>query len=135
MDIYLFISTNNNTVNAIPLLIDEFKENRIPVILSSDYAEKRHWTSNLQYVLEKKGLHPEVYDFPDKEEEMNNLLKKFKKYSSIYFNISGGKKNQILSLLALYIERNNNKDRLIYMDNDKGKSIVKVFSEGFKFEK
>lgn len=135
MDIYLFISTNNNTVNAIPLLIDEFKENRVPVILSSEYAEKNKWTANLKYVLEKKGLHPQVYDFPDKEEEMNKLLKQFKDYPSIYFNISGGKKNQILSLLALYIERNNNKDRLIYMDNDKGKSIVKVFSEGFKFEK
>jgi hypothetical protein len=135
MNIHLVISTNNNTVNAIPLVMEEFKDDRVPVILSSELAKNSKWTANLKYVLEKKGLHPEIYRFPDKEDEMNNLLKQFKDYDSIYFNISGGKKNQQLQLLSLYIERNNNKDRLIYMDNDKGKSIVKVFSEGFKFEK
>jgi hypothetical protein len=134
MNIHLVISTNNNTVNAIPLLMDEFKDNRVPVILSSELAKNSKWTANLKYVLEKKGLHPIIYHFPDKEDKMNNLLNQFKDYNSIFFNISGGKKNQMLSLLSLYIERNNNADRLIYMDNEKGKSIVKVFSEGFKFK-
>ncbi len=158
MNIHLVISTNNNTVNAIPLLMDKFKDDRVPVILSSELAKNSKWTANLKYVLEKKGLHPIIYHFPDKEDEMNNLLKQFKDYDSIYFNISGGKKNQQLQLLSLYIERNRRKlicgqsfsfknlsllsplkrknmvDRLIYMDNEKGKSIVKIFSKGFKFE-
>ena len=132
MNIHLVISTNNNTVNAIPLLMDEFKDNRVPVILSSEYAEKKHWTSNLQYVLNKKNITSKLLSFKDDENELDDKLKEFNNkdlYPSIYFNISGGKKNQILSLLSLYIERKNPEDKLIYVDSNPFK--IKVY-KGFK---
>lgn len=121
MDAHIVLSTRQNTVNAIPLLMKRFG-GRTPLILSSSYATKNHWTANLAFVLKKHGLKPRVLDI-SKCENDNRALRKYivdqtSEFSSVLFNISGGKKNQILPLLSAYVLRKNAQDRMLYTDSN-----------------
>jgi len=127
MDAHIVISTRQNTVNAIPLLMEQF-QGRAPLILSSAEAENNHWTANLAFVLKNHGLAPEIHRIAECESDDNALISYIRdlvsSYGSVCFNISGGKKNQTLPLLSVYIQRNNPEDRLVYVDSKPFRILV-----------
>lgn len=111
----LMIATQNNVGNLMPMLMEEFGS-CTAVILASEYASKQRWSANLKYVLKKKGKPVEIWDW--NEEDTDNLTQALKSFDKVYFNISGGKKSQILQLLKMYQYRNKPEDSLIYLDSN-----------------
>lgn len=128
----IFVSTQQNTVNVFPLLMEEFGQ-CMPVVVSSQVALNNHWTANLEFVLRHKGLdviHHHLSDIDEEDSQsVDAIVRLLSSYDEVYFNISGGKKNLILLLLDAYQTRNNPQDRLIYVDNRP--TAVKVF-RGYK---
>ncbi len=120
----IFFSTRQNAVNIIPLLKKDIFGDCQALILTSRVAKKGKWTDNLIHVLHKKGLKDRVINcdlsqYEDHTENVDDYLEKLcKDHEQLFFNISGGKKSQILSLLNLYNRRNNDKDRVIYVENN-----------------
>lgn len=114
------LATQNNVVNIVPLLMDEFTD-CVPIVLSSDRAMDERWTANLEYVLTRKGFKPIIVEIPEAgdsdPELMDRINASTQVFEKVYFNISGGKKNQILPLLRAYLHRNNPNDRLLYADS------------------
>lgn len=129
----ILISTQQNTVNVFPLLMEPFA-NCDPIIVSSQKAIKDHWTANLEFVLARKIFIPIRIDLTEKEETEEQttdlIVSQLKDYDQVYFNISGGKKNLILFFLYAFQKRANKNDRIIYVDNNP--TTVQVF-EGYKY--
>lgn len=117
----IVLATQNNVVNMIPLMLEQFS-GCTPIILSSEVAKDRRWTANLEYVLQKKGFEPRIVDISDPEGQdpklMETILSSIAEFDLVYFNISGGKKNQILPLLRAYQARSYPEDRIFYADSN-----------------
>lgn len=131
----IFFSSRQNAVNIIPLLKKDIFGDCQALILTSHVAKIGKWTDNLIHVLHNKGLKDRVTNcdlgqYEDHTENVDDYLEKLcKDHEQLFFNISGGKKSQILSLLKLYNRRNNDKDRVIYVDNNPYE--IRVYS-GYK---
>ncbi len=120
--IHVIISTQNNTVNAIPLLMKKEFGECSAMILTSSYAKLRRWSDFLINFLNRKNV--TYTELPIDQEEKNDkslcdlLLNELSRYEEVFFNISGGKKSQILCLMSVYQSRANDNDRLIYLDSN-----------------
>lgn len=99
------ISTQNQTVNLIPAILMQVE--RI-IAISSQTAEKNHWTEHLRLVTARKGITFEKIPFVHKEDINPDILQKELEKSitagleDIIWNITGGKKSQIISMMKVY---------------------------------
>ncbi len=117
----VMISTGDNVVNLMPMLMHEFGE-CTAVIISSAFASDRRWSANLERVLKKEGKRVKIRNIPDEPPDLaalsEDICNELSCFDKVYFNISGGKKSQILLVLRIYQQRNRDEDRLIYSDSN-----------------
>lgn len=115
METHVCISTANQVVNLLPAL--QMKAGRI-VLISSDEAEKRHWTANLKWVCQRKNLPlTRVPISKDKEmepDQMTSVLPADLSSDQVVWNISGGKKSMTLGMLRSMSQLGG---RVIYTEN------------------
>ncbi len=113
------ISTKQQAVNLIPALQTRAEK---MYLISSQEAEKQHWTSNLRFVCERRKLamevipiKPEIEMAPDKM--VREILPRLSADEDVYWNISGGKKSMTLGLVHAYQQRAKDNDCMIYTEN------------------
>lgn len=116
------ISTENNTVNVIPLLqlnIDW------AYVISTKRADMEGWTDRMVELLKNKGAYKaDVISIADRDDKDINALtdfleKRFEGEKNLIFNVSGGQK--VLSLILYEVMKHREKgcsDYLLYVEGN-----------------